>query len=239
MSEKFQAIHFASLTNAAFMAFHDMVITESALIKGLSVGNLLEDYKADVLKLKDQLVKYTESNGIKVADADKNRDDIYQHGRAYARAMMDHYDGEKALAGAKVYGVFKAHPDALKASNLEESGIITKVLADLNSVGEETLARIDFVGWVNQLQQAQDTFIEAVTRQTAENATKEYGVVKNQRNILINDYRKLTQAVETFTMLGVNGCAEFIAHVNAYIQKVSSSMRKPSKKAEEAASEAV
>lgn len=237
--EKFNAINLSHLNNAAFLAFNNMILTESALIKEIPMGTLLDGYKGNTERLGELLKKYTETDGIKVSDADRARDDAYQHARAYARAMMDHYESEKAVAGAKIYGVFKSHGDALRANNLEESGIIAKVLADFSQISSDTLELIDFTGWVEQLREKEEFFKVAVTKQTAENSSREYGAVKNLRTTLTNDYKKLTQAVETFAMLNMNGCNEFIAHVNAYIQKVSSALRKPAKKAEESETDSV
>ncbi len=156
-----------------------------------------------------------------LAEADKARDDIH---RGLCHIVNGHcYNADTTTAQAariiqrvvKRYGTSRLRDGGYD----DETALIRSLLADLNSQENSThTAQIGLTTWISDLNNANSTFEQLMTeRRNEASASLDY-TTRDVRKEITPLYRQITQAVETFAVLGVDPqFAEFITKLNSEI----------------------
>lgn len=153
-------------------------------------------------------------------EADATRDAAWRGANNYLRAMTAHPTAQVAQAAAQVRSLFDKYGDPTTLPQTEESGVLHNLLQDLKALSSDLLTQVAFGPWLSALSDAEDAFLDAVTKRTEEEAARRSGIVKQTRTEADEAYRSLVGMVNALAT--VNGDADyavFIDHLNAIIDR--------------------
>lgn len=226
--KKLLTLNISQLRNEESFGFLKMVITETdnlpseegtPVVLTNAVANLKETHKQF-----DYALESTAANPdvATAAAADTARDQAWRGANNYVTAMCAHPDEETRNVALMLKADFDKYGDPTNLSQTEESGVLHNLLTDLKSWAEHIRGAINFDAWVNDLDDKEDAFLEAVAARNRSEANRaaRVGQVKERRVEAEEAYRTLAETVNALAILnGVADYEDFIDHVNALIER--------------------
>ena len=156
-----------------------------------------------------------------VANADLERDAAWRGANNYLKAMLVHPEESIAAKAKAVKRLFDKYGDPTSISQREESGILSNLIQDLNTITEEDMKALAFSPWFDNLDYTATRFKEEYEYRSKVQSTYSTGIVKQSRNDADDAYRELIDMVNIFTRVsGEKHFASFIDLINDYIDKI-------------------
>lgn len=210
------------------LGFHSHILGETSVLPEATTGKLLAEYRSAAEKLK-VLLKNNQGDLTMdelVKAADKRRDEAYANGLAYLNAMVKSSTEEVAEAALTIKAVYDKFPDIRKANNNTESGILGNLIEDISALDKSVHKQAGFTPWFQELESAQEAFVEAVHNRMEAGATKIGTDIRTAKLNCENAYKALVKRVNAIAEIdGENKDFDptFINHVNSFIESVKAS----------------
>ena len=187
-----------------------------------------------------------------VTEADAATDRCYTGMVAILRAQLYHYDATTAELARRALIIIDRYGNPTNSAYLEEYGVIDNLLQDLRAFdteevgstedgsGEEeeeerpgglsllttdthNLTTLGLDGWVAQLQQCRDRFMQLFTQRNAQLAKAETGKMKAARKAADEAYRAAVKRLNALIEVnGIETYATLVANLNQLIDRQKS-----------------
>ena len=180
---------------------------------------MVDGYKENVNAL-DAALKQSDKNSFTALmnEADAKADKRWSATYAYAKAMMEHPEREKADAAATIVGLFQKYGVLTTMGFDEEYGRFANLIQDIAALPAETKECIYFDSWFDAMDLAVCQFQDLRTEKTKEDSTRVIGWVKEARLAADNSYKLLVQRVNALVIVnGETAYGNFIDRLNVMI----------------------
>lgn len=170
-----------------------------------------------------------------LTNLDTLRDQAYSGMSAAVRAMLNHFDPDKAAIAKAVYDIIKKYGNPTALGYLEENGVIENLVQELKAydnpsddddrpviesveIVHDRLSAIGIKEWVDHLENLNKQFITAFSDRNAAQAAIQTGASKATRDATDKAYRDFVRRVNA--LVEVNGeedYADMISKMNKLI----------------------
>lgn len=226
------------------LGFHNHILGETSVLPEATTGKLLAEYRSAVEMLKVLLKNNQGDVSVdeQVKAADKRRDEAYVNGLNYLNAMVKSATVEVAEAAASIKAVFDKFPDIRKANNNTESGILGNLIEEISALDKAALKQANFTPWFQELESAQNSFVEAVHNRMDMDSGKNGVDLKTAKATCDSAYKALVKRVNAIAEIESDNKdfdPTFINHVNSFIESVKASKASKSAKKTDSTDEKV
>lgn len=208
---------------------HGLLIAEIEKLTDPKITDLLTIYK-NKYNTFDEVLKVggKNPNSLKLSDLDQLQDKIYTGLAAQNRAMLNHFDPEKAEIAYQVDVILKKYGNPCRLAYLQEDAVIKNLIQDLeafdNKKGEdrpeiesleEVTNRLEKIGlreWVDQLKTKNEEFMALYTQRNEENATIVTGATKEARDATDAACYDVIRRINS--LADINGVADYLTVIN-------------------------
>lgn len=218
---------------------HGLIIAEIAKLTDPKLTDLRTVYEEKYAKF-DEVLKIGGKSpySIKLSDADHEQDKAYTGMAAQNRAMLNHFDPEKAEIAYNVDIILKKYGNPCRLPYLQEDSVIKNLLQDLEDFdnkkveerpGELSLDgvvnRLEKIGlreWVDQLRDKNAEFMLLYSMRNAEDASIVTGATKTARDATDAAYYDVVRRINS--LADINGDAAYITvidNINQLLDKES------------------
>ena len=154
----------------------------------------------------DKLIQPMRSSGLAkdLIDLDHQRDKAIGHLATHLRLFSDHPEADKAKAAKELLQIYRKYGDKPQNKpNREETALIKNLLQDFEPADiKAKLALIGADKWVSVLKEANDAFSVMYGRQVKHESMLDPGAVKEKRDAVYDEFKKLTNVINALATLG-------------------------------------
>lgn len=148
---------------------------------------------------------------------DAFRDKAWQKSRMFLKIMMENPLAEKSKLAAVLFALYEKYGDPTSLSRTEESGILHNLIQDL-SEHNSNFEKIHFTEWFNQLEDAEEAYLDAWKQNDTERKGLAVGVIQQAKKDMENAYRNLVEQVNSLARVyGEEYYEDFIDSMNLLI----------------------
>jgi hypothetical protein len=183
---------------------------------------IVDDYAAYTPLFEDEgvaLVAITKSATTEnIETADKNRDFVFRGIADKVTNSLNHFDPVVREAAKRVKVIFDTYGNLAPKPNDEESGLITKLIADVRTKVPRDISNMSLVDWIAELERQNNVFIALEADRNSEEAKRSDLRMKQVRVVVDAAYNKIVKRINALII--VNGEApyvEFVKELNARI----------------------
>lgn len=213
-------------------ALHSLIIPEVEKLADAQVTGLVATYKEKFAKFDETLKVGGKSPYSKqLADLDAVRDKIYKGMEGQVKAMLNHFDEEKAQIAYHVKVILDKYGSPVKLPYLQEDSVIKNIITDLRAYDNATepeeedrpvvqslnatndlLQIIGLLEWVDRLEEANNAFMTVYTERNVVDATVVTGATKAAREACDTAADDVFRRINALAEL--NGDADYIEVIN-------------------------
>lgn len=186
----------------------------------IETDKAMVDAYTEAVNALDAALKQSDKNSFTALmnEADAKADKRWSATYAYAKAMMEHPEREKADAAATIVGLFQKYGVLTTMGFDEEYGRFANLIQDIAALPAETKECIYFDSWFDAMDLAVCQFQDLRTEKTKEDSTRVIGWVKEARLAADNSYKLLVQRVNALVIVnGETAYGNFIDRLNVMI----------------------
>lgn len=230
MSE-IKKIDFAKFLQNQDFALHQLMIVEFEKLTDQKVTDVLTPYKTKFNKF-DEVLKLGGKSPYsqKLADLDKLQDKAYVGMAAQARAMLDHFNSEKAEIAYQANIIIKKYGNPCRLPYLQEDAVLKNLIQDLEAFDnkpsggddrpeieslDDVTNRLEKIGlreWLDELKARNAEFMALYAQRNEEDAAIVTGATKQARNETDEAYYAVARRVNSLADL--NGDADYLTVIN-------------------------
>ena len=130
---------------------------------------------------------------------------------------MENPLAEKSKLAAVLFTLYEKYGDPTSLSRTEESGILHNLIQDL-SEHNSNFEKIHFTEWFNQLEDAEEAYLDAWKQNDTERKGLVVGVIQQAKKDMENAYRNLVEQVNSLARVyGEEYYEDFIDSMNLLI----------------------
>ena len=183
----------------------------------------------------DKLIQPMRSSGLAkdLIDLDHQRDKALGHLATHLRLFSDHPEADKAKAAKELLQIYRKYGDKPQNKpNREETALIKNLLQDFEPADiKAKLALIGADKWVSVLKEANDAFSAMYGRQVKHESMLDPGAVKEKRDAVYDEFKKLTNVINALATLGGEAAYKSIIDmINTEMKKAILAERPETKK---------
>ncbi|RKW65193.1 MAG: hypothetical protein D8B51_06355, partial [Tannerella sp.] len=183
----------------------------------------------------DKLIQPMRSSGLAkdLIDLDHQRDKAIGHLATHLRLFSDHPEADKAKAAKELLQIYRKYGDKPQNKpNREETALIKNLLQDFEPADiKAKLALIGADKWVSVLKEANDAFSVMYGRQVKHESMLDPGAVKEKRDAVYDEFKKLTNVINALATLGGEAAYKSIIDmINTEMKKAILAERPETKK---------
>lgn len=238
--KKIKNIDLTKLRVQEDFGFQKQVLAEADKLTAETDKQMVATYKAAVEAF-DAALKESAGSALtaSLTEADQKADEAWSGLHNTVKTQLGHPTEAVRIAAETVWAALKKYGNVTSLPYNEEYGKLHNLLQDLTTIGTETLAKCYADSWATELQTRYDEFVSIREQRTAEEGTKEVGIVKTSRTACDEAYKTLVSCVNALAILqGETNYATFIENVNVIIDDAKSTLaarktRNAAKKKEE------
>lgn len=211
---------------------HCLLIAEIDKLNDAQLNELHAAYKSK-FQVFDEVMKIggKNPNSLKLSDIDQQQDRAYYGLAAYNRAMINHFDQEKAEIAIQVDYILKKYGSPCRLPYLQENSVIKNLIQDLEAFDnkeeeddrpviesfslENVNNRLEKIGlreWVDQLKLKNEEFMALYALRNEEEAAIVTGATKEARNATDVAYYDVMRRINALAEL--NGEADYLTVIN-------------------------
>ena len=213
-------------------ALHALLIAEVKKLSDPKITDLRLIYTEQFTEFDDVLKTGGKSPfSQKLADLDKLQDNMYTGLAAQNRAMLNHFDPEKAEIASQVDIILRKYGNPCRLPYLQEDAVIKNLLQDLETFDNKEeeddrpviesleitnvtnrLAKIGLREWVDQLKLRNKDFMDLYARRNEADAAIVTGATKEARDKTDAAYYNVARRINS--LAEVNGETDYITVIN-------------------------
>lgn len=250
MAEEIKSISLYRMHQAEDYTFHSLALAEMQTCEEASFADVLAAYETAFEAFEAVLKTSGGENPLtkEVTDADTATDRCYTGMVATLRALLYHYDASTAELARRALIIVDRYGNPTNLAYLQEYGIIDNLLQDLRAFDTEevggteegpgdeeqerpgglsllaadthNLTTLGLDGWMTQLQQCRDRFMQLFTQRNTQQASVETGKTKETRKAADAAYRAAVKRLNALVEVnGAETCATVVANLNRLIDR--------------------
>ena len=208
---------------------HGLLIAEIEKLTEPKITDLRTIYKNKYNTFDDVLkVGGKNPNSKKLSDLDLLQDKAYTGLAAQNKAMLNHFDPEKAEIAYQVDVILKKYGNPCRLAYLQEDAVIKNLIQDLEAFDNKPggdrpeiesldgvtnrLEKIGLREWVDQLKMKNEEFMALYTQRNEENATIVTGATKEARDATDAACYDVVRRINA--LADINGEADYLTVIN-------------------------
>lgn len=180
---------------------------------------IIEPYKAAVTAF-DEAMRQNTTNSYTVSAelADQAVDEMWSAIWTLLKAMVKHPNLNRRKAAASLYDLFRKYGNVTMMGNAEEYAQLHNLTQEIEALGSETIELAHFEEWFQEFKERIATYKSVEASRTAEEGSRQIGIVKQTRTAAEEALRVFLRKVEALVLInGEEGYTDFINSVNALI----------------------
>ncbi len=230
-----QKTDFSKFLQNQDFALHTLILAEVKKLTDEHLPAVVEPYE-EALNQFDEALKTggTSPHSKRLAELDKQRDDVYIGMRAHVRTMRKHFNRVKAETAYEVEIIFERYGNPTRLPYLQEDAVIRNLITDLRNfdassvppveerVPGETygLAKIGLTEWAEQLDILNSDFMALYSQRNEEEAAIETGATKAARTATDDAWYAVARRINSLMdIFGEAGFADAVNNINQIINK--------------------
>lgn len=221
-----ESIDLSKLRVQEDFGFQKQILAEAEKLTAETDKQMVATYKAAVEAF-DEALKAAQGSALtaSLTAADQKADEAWSGLYATVKAQLNNPTDSVRTAAETVWAALKKYGNVTSLPYNEEYGKLHNLLQDLTTIGTETLTKCFADGWATALQTRYDEFVSIREQRTAEEGTKEVGIVKTTRTACDEAYKTLASCVNALVILqGETNYATFIDNVNVIIDSAKATL---------------
>lgn len=187
---------------------------------------MVDDYTA-ALNAFDSALKESSDNPYTaiLAAIDEKSDAAWSGLNAQIKTMLNFPADEGRAIAAEANAIMKKYGNITGMAYNEEYGNMRNLMQDFATMGKEKYKKIYVDAWLEEMENQYMAFMEADAARNAEDAKRNYGIVKQTRTGADAAYRTLVERTNAYALVyGEAGYADFISKVNVMIDQANSTL---------------
>lgn len=230
-----QKTDFSKFLQNQDFALHTLILAEVKTLTDEHLPAVVESYE-EAFNHFDETLKTggTSPHSKRLAELDKQRDDVYTGMRAHVRTMRRHFNREKAETAYEVEIIFERYGNPTRLPYLQEDAVIRNLITDLRNfdaasippveerVPGETygLTKIGLTEWAEQLETVNNDFMLLYSQRNEEDAAIETGATKAARTATDEAWYAVARRINSLMdIFGEAGFADAVNNINQIIDK--------------------
>ena len=183
----------------------------------------------------DKIIQPMRESGLanSLLELDNRRDKALGQLSTHLHLFSEHPEADKAKAAQELLLIYRKYGDRpQRRPQREETAVIKNLLQDLDPA--DVKAKLALIGadkWVSVLKEANDAFSATYAQQVKHESGLDPGVVKEKRDAVYEEFKKLTNVINALATLGGEAAYKSIIDmINTEIKKAVLAERPETKK---------
>lgn len=162
----------------------------------------------------------------RVIICDFARDKSWKGSYSYVKAMCKHPDLEVRAIAQEVLDLYEKYGNPMDLPQIQESRIIHNLLQDLNNISLESMEKLYFSKWKEDLENKEQDFLTALDERTQLQSKRQTGIIKETRTASDNAYRELIYTVNASILInGKEPYSVFVNNTNVFIKNMKTTLK--------------